>query len=144
MTTALDALTGWPSQLDELFGRISREFARAEPSQQARKYLEGLLGGAKRKNSWQLAKQIGDARPWRTQRVLSHVWWDQDRVYDVVRGHVVERLGRDGVLIVDETGFLKKGEHSVGVARQYSSTAGRIDNCQVGMFLAYATERGHA
>ncbi|NUB17052.1 hypothetical protein GAY28_34495, partial [Azospirillum brasilense] len=67
MTTALDMLTGWPSQLDELFGRISGEFARAEPRRQARKYLEGLLGGAKRKNGWQLAEQIGDARPWRTQ-----------------------------------------------------------------------------
>ncbi|KAA1052993.1 Mobile element protein [Azospirillum argentinense] len=144
MTTALDMLTGWPSQLDELFGRISGEFARAEPRRQARKYLEGLLGGAKRKNGWQLAEQIGDARPWRTQRVLSHVLWDQDRVRDVCRAYIVEQLGRDGVLIVDETGFLKKGEHSVGVARQYSGTAGRIDNCQVGVFLAYATERGHA
>ncbi len=144
MTAALDVLTGWPSQLDELFGRISGEFARAEPRRQARKYLEGLLGGAKRKNGWQLAEQIGDARPWRTQRVLSHVLWDQDRVRDVCRAYVVEQLGRDGVLIVDETGFLKKGEHSVDVARQYSGTAGRIDNCQVGVFLAYATDRGHA
>ncbi|CAO3453158.1 hypothetical protein [Azospirillum argentinense] len=144
MTAALDVLTGWPARLDELFGRISSEFARAEPRRQARKYLEGLLGGAKRKNGWQLAEQIGDARPWRTQRVLSHVLWDQDRVRDVCRAYVVEQLGRDGVLIVDETGFLKKGEHSVGVARQYSGTAGRIDNCQVGVFLAYATERGHA
>ncbi|NUB08386.1 transposase [Azospirillum sp. Vi22] len=91
-----------------------------------------------------MAEQIGDARPWRTQRVLSHVLWDQDRVRDVCGAYIVEQLGRDGVLIADETGFFKKGEHSVGVARQYSGTAGRIDNCQVGVFLAYATERGHA
>lgn len=144
MSRTLDVLPGWPARLDELFGRISSEFARAEPRQQARKYLEGMLGGAKRKNGWQLAEQIGDARPWSTQRVLSHVLWDQDRIRDICRASVVEQLGRDGVLIVDETGFLKKGEHSVGVARQYSGTAGRIDNCQVGVFLAYATDRGHA
>ena len=107
MTAALDVLTGWPSQLDELFGRITGEFARAEPRRQARKYQEGLLGGAKRKNGWQLAEQIGEARPWRTQRVLSHVLWDQDRVRGVCRAYIVEQLGRDGVLIVDETGFLK-------------------------------------
>ena len=128
MSAALDMLAGWPSWLDELVGRISGEFARAEPRRQARKYLEGLLGGAKRKNGWQLAEQIGDARPWRTQRVLSHVLWDHGRVRDVCRAYVVEQLGGDGMLIVDATGFLKKGEHSVGVARQYSSTAGRIDS----------------
>ncbi|OYD84332.1 transposase [Azospirillum brasilense] len=88
MTGALDVLTDWPSRLDDLFGRISSEFARAEPRRQARKYLEGLLGDAKRKNAWQLAEQIGDARPWRTQRVLSHVQWDQDRVRDVCRAYV--------------------------------------------------------
>ncbi|HYF62574.1 MAG TPA: IS701 family transposase, partial [Herpetosiphonaceae bacterium] len=94
---------------------------------------------------WQLAEPIGDARPWRTQRVLSHVLWDQDAARDLCRDYVIEHLGAaDGVLIVDETGFLKKGEHSVGVARQYSGTAGRIENAQIGVFLAYASSKGHA
>ena len=92
-----------------------------------------------------MAEQIGDARPWRTQRVLSHALWDKGAARDLCRDHVVEHLGaRDGVLIVDETGFLKKGEHSAGVARQYSGTAGRIENAQVGVFLAYASSKGHA
>src|SRR4051794_21496166 len=92
-----------------------------------------------------MGEQIGDARPWRTQRVLSHVLWDQDAARDLCRDYVLEHLGADdGVLIVDETGFLKKGEHSAGVARQYSGTAGRIENVQIGVFLAYASRWGHA
>jgi SRSO17 transposase len=98
-----------------------------------------------RKNGWQLAEHLGDARPWRTQRVLSHVQWDEDAARDLCRGYVVESLAdREGVLIVDETGFLKKGTKSAGVARQYSGTAGRIENCQIGVFLAYASGKGHA
>jgi SRSO17 transposase len=104
-----------------------------------------LLSGAQRKNGWQLAEQIGDARPWRTQRVLSHVQWDQDAARDICRDYVIEHIGSpDGVLVIDETGFLKKGTHSAGVARQYSGTAGRIENCQIGVFLAYASRKGHA
>src|SRR3954467_7171985 len=100
-------------------------------------------GPAERKNGWQLAEAIGDRRPWRTQRVLSHVLWDKAR--DLCRGYVVEHLGApDGVLIIDETGFLKKGTQSAGVARQYSGTAGRVENCQIGVFLAYASAKGHA
>ena len=88
---------------------------------------------------------VGDRRPWRTQRVLSHVLWDQDKARDLCRGYVVEHLGApDGVLIIDETGFLKKGTRSAGVARQYSGTAGRVENCQIGVFLAYASGKGHA
>ena len=99
----------------------------------------------KRKNGWQLAEAIGDARPWRTQRVLSHVLWDEEAARDLCREHVVERLGaEDAVLVVDETGFLKKGRHSAGVARQYTGTAGRVENAQVGVFLAYGSRRGHA
>jgi SRSO17 transposase len=128
-----------------LEARLGALFVRAEPRRQAGLYLEGLLSAAKRKNGWQLAEQIGDARPWRTQRVLSHVPWDQDAARDLCRHHVIEHLGAaDGVLIVDETGFLKKGEHSVGVARQYSGTAGRVENAQIGVFLAYASGKGHA
>ena len=111
-------LAGWREALTELQRRVGELFGHPEPRRQAGLYLEGLLGPAERKNGWQLAEAIGDRRPWRTQRVLSHVLWDQAR--DLCRGYVVEHLGApDGVLIVDETGFLKKGTGSAGVARQY-------------------------
>ena len=136
---------GWRAELDGLLARLGRLFARAEPRGQAGRYLEGLLGPARRKNGWQLAEHLGDARPWRTQRVLSHVLWDEEAARDLCREHVVERLGaEDAVLVVDETGFLKKGRHSAGVARQYTGTAGRVENAQVGVFLAYGSRRGHA
>lgn len=139
------SVLAWREELGALVARLGALFVRAEPRRQAGLYLEGLLSAAKRKNGWQLAEQIGDARPWRTQRVLSHVLWDQDAARDLCRAYVLEHLGAsDGVLIVDETGFLKKGEHSAGVARQYSGTAGRIENAQIGVFLAYASSQGHA
>ena len=139
------SVLAWREELSALEVRLGNLFVRAEPRRQAGLYLEGLLSAAKRKNGWQLAEQIGDARPWRTQRVLSHVLWDQDAARDLCRDYVIEHLGAaDGVLIVDETGFLKKGEHSVGVARQYSGTAGRIENAQIGVFLTYASGKGHA
>ena len=136
---------GWRDELTVLTDRLGALFVRPEPRRQTGRYLEGLLGGAQRKNGWQLAEQIGDARPWRTQRVLSHVQWDQDAARDICRDYVIEHIGRsDGVMIVDETGFLKKGTHSAGVALQYSGTAGRVENCQIGVFLAYASSKGHA
>ena len=136
-------LAGWREALADLQRRVGELFGRPEPRRQAGLYLEGLLGPAERKNGWQLA--VGDRRPWRTQRVLSHVLWDQDKARDLCRGYVVEHLGApDGVLIIDETGFLKKGTRSAGVARQYSGTAGRVENCQIGVFLAYASGKGHA
>src|SRR5918911_1950195 len=139
------SVLAWREELRALEARLGELFVRAEPRRQAGLYLEGLLSAAKRKNGWQLAELIGDARPWRTQRVLSHVLWDQDAARDLCRDYVTEQLGAaDGVLIVDETGFLKKGEHSVGVARQDSGTAGRIENAQIGVFLAYASDKGHA
>jgi SRSO17 transposase len=135
----------WRSELDELRARLGGLFGRAEPRRQAGLYLEGLLSAVERKNGWQLAEHLGDARPWRTQRLLSHVQWDEDAARDLCRGYVVEPLAdREAVLIVDETGFLKKGTKSAGVARQYSGTAGRIENCQIGVFLAYASGKGHA
>jgi SRSO17 transposase len=145
MLVEAESVLAWRDELNVLKDRLGPLFIRPEPRQQAGLYLEGLLSGAERKNGWQLAEQIGDARPWRTQRVLSHVQWDQDAARDICRDYVIEPIGRpDGVLVVDETGFLKKGTHSAGVARQYSGTAGRIENCQIGVFLTYVSSRGHA
>lgn len=144
MTASLE-VSGWRAELDGLLTRLGRLFVRAEPREQAGRYFEGLLGPVRRKNGWQLAEAIGDARPWRTQRVLSHVLWDEGAARDLCRDYAIERLGaEDAVLVVDETGFVKKGGHSAGVARQYSGAAGRIENSQVGVFLAYGSRKGHA
>jgi SRSO17 transposase len=124
---------------------LSDLFVRAKPRRQADLYVEGLLSAAKRKNGWQLAELIDDARPWRTQRVLSHALWDQDGACDLRCDYTLGHLGTpDRVLVVDETGFLKKGANSAGVARHYSGTAGRVENVQVGVFLGYANSKGHA
>jgi SRSO17 transposase len=145
MLVAAESVLDWRDELTVLTDRLGALFVRPEPRRQTGLYLEGLLGGVERKNGWQLAEQIGDARPWRTQRVLSHVQWDQDAARDICRDYVIEHIGHpDGVLVVDETGFLKKGTHSAGVAPQYSGTAGRVENCQIGVFLAYASRKGHA
>jgi SRSO17 transposase len=123
--------------------RIAPRFGRAEPRRCARKYLLGLLSPVAGKNSWTLAEAAGDPTPDRMQRLLNAAAWDADAVRDDLRGYVVDHLGdRAGVLIVDETGFLKKGVKSAGVQRQYSGTAGRTENCQLGVFLAYASARG--
>ena len=113
----------WRSELSELHARLGELFVRAEPRRQAGLRLEGLPSAVERKNGWQLAEHLGDARPWRTQRLLSHVQWDEDAARDLCRAYAVESLAdREEVLIVDETGFLKKGTKSAGVARQYSGT----------------------
>ncbi len=123
--------------------RIAGRFSRVEPRATARAYLLGPLSRVERKNCWQLAEQAGLARPGPMQRLLRYARWDADFVRDDIRAYAVEHLGTDGgVLIVDETGFLKKGRASAGVQRQYTGTAGRIENSQVGVFLAYATSRG--
>ncbi|MDX5562685.1 IS701 family transposase [Streptomyces sp. ID05-04B] len=125
--------------------RIACRFGRVEPRAAARTYLLGLLSGVERKNCWQLAEQAGLARPGPMQRLLRYARWDAEAVRDDVRAYAAERLGTDGgVLIVDETGFLKKGRSSAGVQRQYTGTAGRIENAQIGVFLALATSRGRA
>jgi SRSO17 transposase len=131
--------------LDALHVRIAGRFARAEPRRRALAYLRGLLGNVGRKNGWQLAEHAGERTPDGMQRLLATADWDPDRVRDDLRAYVVEHLGDVGaVLVVDETGFLKKGTTSVGVQRQYSGTAGKVDNCQLGVFLAYASGRGRA
>lgn len=133
----------WVSGLDEIAELIGPRFARSEPRANAVAYLEGLLSGRERKNSWTLSEQAGQAVPDPMQRLLSTTDWDPDAVRDDLRSYVTEHLGdRYGILIVDETGFLKKGDRSAGVARQYTGTAGRIENAQVGVFLTYATARG--
>jgi SRSO17 transposase len=131
--------------LDALFARVAGRFGRVEPRRQARLYLMGLLAPLERKNGWQLAEAAGDAAPDRMQRLLNNARWDARQVRDDLRGYVVEHLGDPGgVLIVDETGFIKKGTKSAGVQRQYSGTAGRVENCQLGVFLAYACPAGRA
>ena len=133
----------WAGGLDALHARVAPRFARAEPRRRARAYVAGLLGPVERKNGWQVAEQAGEATPYGMQRLLAGARWDADAVRDDLRAYVVEHLGDPGgVLLVDETGFLKKGAKSAGVQRQYSGTAGRIENCQIGVFLAYAAPRG--
>jgi SRSO17 transposase len=140
-----DVLRSWVSGLDDLFARVAGRFSRVEPRRQARAYVTGLLAPVERKNGWQLAEAAGDAAPDRMQRLLGNARWDPRGMRDDLREYVFAELGGDsGVLIVDETGFLKKGTGSVGVQRQYSGTAGRVENCQLGVFLAYASTRGRA
>jgi len=135
----------WEEELNRLHERIGGRFGRVEPRGRALGYLRGLLSPIERKNGWQLSEWLGDSRPDGVQRLLTGSGWDADGVRDDLRSYVVEHLGdSDGVLVVDETGFLKKGKSSVGVKRQYSGTAGRIENCQIGVFLCYATETGAA
>jgi SRSO17 transposase len=138
-----DDLVAWIAGLDDLFVRIAGRFSRVEPRRRARAYVRGLLAPLAGKNGWTLAEAAGDTTPDGMQRLLNAATWDADGVRNDVRAYAVEHLGeRDGVLMVDETGFLKKGTRSAGVQRQYSGTAGRIENCQLGVFLAYTTSRG--
>ena len=135
----------WAEGIERVHGRIAGQFRRPEPRRRVLDYLKGLLSPVERKNGWQLAEQAGDATPDGVQRLLSSYRWDADLVRDDLREYVVEHLaGDDAVLVVDETGFLKKGDKSVGVQRQYSGTAGRIESCQIGVFLAYAWGKGRA
>ena len=135
----------WTGELDRVWRRLWPRFARAEMRQRSRRYVIGLLGSAERKNGWQLAEATGEATPHGMQELLNRAVWDADAVRDDLRAYVVEHLGdAEAVLVVDETGFLKKGTKSAGVQRQYSGTAGRIENSQVGVFLAYAGPDGHA
>nr|WP_199800638.1 transposase [Streptomyces marianii] len=130
---------------DQVMARIAVRFGRVEPRAAARAYLLGLLSSVERKNCWQLAEQAGLARPGPMQRLLRSVRSDADAVRDDLRAYAAEHLDVDGsVLVVDETGFLKKGQSSVGVQSQYTGIAGRIENAQVGVFLALATSRGRA
>jgi SRSO17 transposase len=136
----------WSGVFEEFVGRFAGRFGRVEPRRRMVAYLRGLLSEVERKNGWTLAEVAGQRGPQGMQRLINHYRWDADAVRDDVREAVVEHLADPvrGVLILDETGFLKKGVRSAGVARQYSGTAGRIENCQVGVFLAYGSDRGRA
>ncbi len=144
MTTERD-VRGWATGLDEVAGRIAPRFGRAEPRRRAGAYLRGLLAPVDRKNGWQLAEAAGDATPDGVQEFLSRARWDADAVRDDLQAYVVGHLADPGAaLVLDETGFLKKGSKSAGVQRQYTGTAGRIENAQVGVFLGYAGRHGRA
>ncbi len=137
-------LEEWEAAFQAFHARFAPLFGRREPREQSRKYLQGLLGRVERKNCWQLAEAVGDARPDSLQRILYECPWDEDAARDILQEFVVEELGDpDGIGVVDETGFVKKGRCSAGVKRQYSGTAGKIENCQVGVFLSYVAPRGH-
>src|SRR6266496_3346270 len=133
----------WTAEFQEVCERIGPSFARSETRKRARIYLQGLLSPIERKNGWQLAEEAGESTPYAMQYLLDRAVWDAEQLRDMLREYVRETIGdATGMLVIDETGFLKKGTKSVGVQRQYSGTAGRIENCQIGVFLAYAGAQG--
>jgi SRSO17 transposase len=141
---AADAHAAWSESFNELFARVAGVFSNAAVRRHGRAYVLGLVSHTERKNSWWLAEFAGDASPDGMQRLLNFSPWDEDACRDAVRRYVVRNLGDPAaVLAVDETGFLKKGKMSAGVARQYTGTAGRIENAQVAVYLGYAAPRGH-
>ena len=140
----VERVTRWEKEFDALVERIGPHFARTEARVRAKDYLVGLLSPVERKNGWQLAEQVGNQTPYGIQNLLDRAQWEADAVRNELRTYVVEHLGHsEAVLVIDETGFVKKGTHSVGVQRQYSGTAGRIENCQIGVFLSYASPQGY-
>jgi SRSO17 transposase len=144
-TTVIEVTTAqtWAMDLEALHARIAPRFRRAEPRRRALTYLRGLLSPVERKNGWQLAEEGGEGTPDGMQRLLTTADWDADAVRNDLRAYVIEHLGEpNAVLVLDETGFLKKGTKSAGVQRQYSGTAGRTENCQIGVFLVYASAAG--
>src|SRR3989475_3367684 len=131
--------------LAELSDRIGSHVRRAEVRKRVGRYLQGLLAPVERKNGWQMAEELGEANAHGVQRLLEEANWDEEAVRDELRTYVIEQLGETGgILVVDETGFIKKGKKSAGVARQYSGTAGRRENSQIGVFLLYASSKGAA
>ena len=141
----VDVVDAWMAEVDRFVERIGWRFARAEPRERVPLYLGGLTAALERRNGWTIAEHAAEVAPDGMQRLLRKADWDVDGVRDDLRDLVVSRLGDpDAVLVVDETGFLKKGTCSAGVQRQYSGTAGRRENCQIGVFLAYVSDAGHA
>src|SRR6187397_514140 len=135
----------WASSLRDVKARIRPLFSQERVAASAEKFLDGLLGNEPRKTGWMRAEAAGDPGPWRQQAILGRGRWDADALRDIVREYALEHLAADdAVLVVDETGFLKQGKASCGVARQYTGSAGKITNCQIGVFTAYVSSKGHA
>ena len=135
----------WASSLREVKGRIRRLFSQERVARSAGQFLDGLMGNEPRKTGWMRAEAAGDLGPWRQQAILGRGRWDADALRDIVREYALETLAdEDAVLVIDETGFLKQGKASCGVARQYTGSAGKITNCQIGVFASYVSRHGHA
>jgi len=143
----LPAAPAWDALAEDFetfHARFASLFARSESREEAKKYVRSLMGATARRNGWQLAEAIGDRTPDRVQRLLYGAHWSAEAARDRLRDFIVERFGHpQGIGVLDETGFIKKGTESVGVARQYSGTAGKIENCQIGVFLSYTSPCGH-
>src|SRR6201985_487665 len=139
-----DALTLWASSLRDAKQRIRPLFAQERVAASAAQFLDGLLGNEPRKTGWMRSEAAGDPGPWRQQAILGRGQWDADALRDIVREYALETLvDEDAVLVIDETGFLKQGKASCGVARQYTGSAGKITNCQIGVFASYVSRHGH-
>ena len=140
-----DTLTLWASSLRDAKQRIRPLFAQERVAAPAGQFLDGLLGNEQRKTGWMRAEAAGDPGPWRQQAILGRGQWDADALRDIAREYALETLGdEDAVLVIDETGFLKQGKASCGVARQYTGSVGKITNCQIGVFASYVSRHGHA
>src|ERR1700741_2855767 len=140
-----DTLTLWASSLRDVKKRIRPLFTQRRVAASAGEFLDGLLGEERRKTGWMRAEAAGGPGPWRQQAVLGRSRWDAEALVAIVRDYVVENLAApDAVLVIDETGFLKQGKTSCGVGRQYTGSAGKITNCQIGVFATYASCHGHA
>ena len=139
-----ETLDLWAASLREVKARMRPLFTQERVAASAGLFLDGLLGAERRKTGWMRAEAAGDPGPWRQQAILGRGRWDADALRDIVRDYVVEHLADEGaVLVVDETGFLKQGKRSCGVGRQYTGSAGKITNCQIGVFAAYVSRHGH-
>ena len=132
-------------EMEKIMNRLSPVFFSKSGNDNAKEYIEGLLGTAERKNGWQMSEALGKTTPYQMQQYISRGRYRADKIRDQLRGYVNEELGEaDGIIVIDDTGFIKKGEKSCGVQRQYSGTAGKIENCQIGVFLTYASSKGHS
>lgn len=135
----------WASSLRAVKARMAPLFTQERVAASAGLFLDGLLGDERRKTGWMRAEAAGDPGPWRQQAILGRGWWDADALRDIVREYALATLAdQDAVLVLDETGFLKQGKASCGVARQYTGSADKITNCQIGVFCAYVSRHGHA
>ena len=140
----VEMLDEWGADFVAFHDRFAGVFRRTEPRAQAAKYLRGLMSQVQRKNSWQVAEAVGDHIPDAMQRLLYRAHWDAEAARDLLQQYITEVFGdEEGIGVVDESGFIKKGTRSAGVKRQYSGTAGKVENCQIGTFLSYATVKGH-